>query len=154
MPADATGQSRATSLARAYVLVQVACLVALTLSGQVVSRTPVALSVQVAGVILALWAITTLRIGHFNVTPTVVPGSPLVRRGPYRYIRHPMYAAQLIFFLPPILERLAPFQIVVWVALLIVLLAKLRFEEDQLAAHHPDFLAYRHSTWKLLPFIY
>jgi methyltransferase len=40
---------------------------------------------------LRLWVIATL--GHYWTTRIVtLPGAPLVRRGPYRFMRHPNYA--------------------------------------------------------------
>ncbi len=39
---------------------------------------------------LRYWAITSLG-EHWNTRILVVPGEKLVRRGPYRYIRHPNY---------------------------------------------------------------
>ncbi len=41
---------------------------------------------------LRYWAIVTLGT-RWNTRILVVPGEPLVRRGPYRYVRHPNYIA-------------------------------------------------------------
>ena len=44
----------------------------------------------VAGQALRLWAIRTLG-ERWSVRIMVVPGAPLVARGPYRWLRHPNY---------------------------------------------------------------
>lgn len=51
-----------------------------------------ALAVVVAAQTLRWWCITTLG-RRWNTRVVVVPGLPLVRRGPYRWFRHPNYVA-------------------------------------------------------------
>lgn len=45
--------------------------------------------------VVRYWAITSLGL-FWNTRVYVVPGMPLVRRGPYRYFRHPNYAAIVV----------------------------------------------------------
>ncbi len=49
--------------------------------------------VAAAGALLGLWALSCNRPGNFNIRPTPRAGGQLVQRGPYRWIRHPMYSA-------------------------------------------------------------
>jgi methyltransferase len=51
-----------------------------------------ALVVVVASQALRWWCITTLG-PRWNTRVVVVPGLPLVRRGPYRFLAHPNYVA-------------------------------------------------------------
>jgi methyltransferase len=54
-----------------------------------------ALAVVVAAQALRWWCITTL--GHqWNTRVIVVPGLPLVRSGPYRWLHHPNYVAVVL----------------------------------------------------------
>ncbi|WP_199614319.1 isoprenylcysteine carboxyl methyltransferase family protein [Paenibacillus alkalitolerans] len=48
-----------------------------------------------------IWCIRSLGI-HWNTRIFIVPGAPLVRRGPYRFLRHPNYAVVTLelLFLP------------------------------------------------------
>jgi protein-S-isoprenylcysteine O-methyltransferase Ste14 len=51
-----------------------------------------------AGLMLALWAFATFRRARTSVIPNQ-PASHLVRTGPYRYTRNPMYLAlTLVYF--------------------------------------------------------
>jgi protein-S-isoprenylcysteine O-methyltransferase len=50
-----------------------------------------------AGVALRVWAILTLG-RHFRREVTIEPGQTLVRRGPYRLLRHPSYTGLLLNF--------------------------------------------------------
>lgn len=51
-----------------------------------------ALAVAVASQVLRWWCIATLG-PRWNTRVIVVPGLPLVDRGPYRWVRHPNYVA-------------------------------------------------------------
>lgn len=58
---------------------------------------PLGIAVELSGVGLRVWAMRTLR-GHYARTLRVVEGQPLVRRGPYRAVRHPGYASVLLLW--------------------------------------------------------
>ena len=53
------------------------------------------LALALAAQALRAWAIASLG-PHWNVRVIVVPGAPVLRRGPYRFLRHPNYAAVVI----------------------------------------------------------
>ena len=48
------------------------------------------------GAALGLWALSTNRPGNFNIRPQPRAGAVFVHRGPYRWVRHPMYSALLL----------------------------------------------------------
>lgn len=110
--------------------------------------------IHLLGVVLGLWAIKTMHLGHFNIVPDPMPEINLVTTGPYQYIRHPMYGSILLFFLPA-LSFSNDWQ--VWSsygALCITLLIKLSYEEHLLEKSHIDYPAYQQKTARLLPKIY
>ena len=53
------------------------------------------LGVVVLSQVLRWWCITTLG-PQWNTRIVVVPGLPLVARGPYRFLRHPNYVAVVV----------------------------------------------------------
>jgi protein-S-isoprenylcysteine O-methyltransferase Ste14 len=59
---------------------------------------PLGLLVEVGGVGLRVWAMRTLR-GHYARTLRVVDGQPVIREGPYRFVRHPGYLGVLLLWL-------------------------------------------------------
>jgi protein-S-isoprenylcysteine O-methyltransferase Ste14 len=138
----------------ALVLVQFACLGALALTGPILARHPLLLTLEAAALALAGWALLTMRPTNMNVTPDVRAGSVLIGHGPYRVIRHPMYAAILLGTLAIVLDAPTPLRWVIWAVLLIDLIVKLTYEEKLLAAHHPEYVALQQKTWRLAPFIY
>jgi len=78
------------------------------------------------------WAIASLG-GNWNTRIVVVPGEPVKRAGPYRFLRHPNYLVlELEFFLIPLLMR-APVTLVVFsLANLLILRQCIRLEEEAL----------------------
>jgi protein-S-isoprenylcysteine O-methyltransferase Ste14 len=113
------------------------------------------LAIVLVGVALRAWAIVTLG-RYFRREVTIEPGQRLVRRGPYRLLRHPSYTG--------IVLSLAGLGLAFgsWVgaavALLVVLvgmLPRIRVEERALGrAFGADYADYASSTWRLLPYVW
>ena len=136
------------------VLVQFVCLALLALTGPLVARQPLLLVLEAAGGFLGLWAIGSMRIGNFNITPEVRRNSALVAAGPYRWVRHPMYLAVLMVAAALVLDHFTPMRALIGLVLAVDLLVKLTFEERLLAAHHPEYAGYAQRTARLIPFIF
>ena len=110
--------------------------------------------VHILGAILGLWALKTMHLGHFNIIPDPMPHLQLVTTGPYAFIRHPMYASILIFFLPfPILHS-TPISWLVFALLGMTLLLKLHYEEHLIRHKISDYKIYQSHTKKLIPWVF
>ncbi|MBE2238711.1 MAG: isoprenylcysteine carboxylmethyltransferase family protein [Caldilineaceae bacterium] len=136
------------------VLVQFGALIALALTGPLIARHPLLLAMELAALALATWALLTVRIHNINVTPDVRRGSRLVREGPFRWIRHPMYASILIGALALVLNEATPLRWLIYAVLVANLLVKLSYEERLLVAAFPLYADYQKTSKRLLPFIY
>jgi protein-S-isoprenylcysteine O-methyltransferase Ste14 len=110
-----------------------------------------ALPFFIASLLLAGWAIKVMRLGHFNILPTIKSGAILITHGPYRYIRHPMYASLLLGGLGLLLISCSWLRLVTFLALWLVLYCKLRIEEKLLADHFPDYSLYQKRSRMLFP---
>lgn len=106
------------------------------------------------GLGIGLWAIVTIRIGNFNITPNVKQNSLLVQTGPYQFIRHPMYLALLLVTLALVGSQFSFLRLGIWMVLLVDLIIKMAFEEQLLAAHFTNYTHYQRRTYRLIPFIY
>lgn len=109
--------------------------------------------------VLGLWALGCNRPGNFNIHPAPRSGARLVRSGPYRHVRHPMYTAVMAVGLacawaaasgPGSWERPALAGLAA-TALVLVLVAKAHLEERWLLATHADYAAYRAASWRFVP---
>lgn len=107
----------------------------------------------VAGLALAVWALWAYPPGSFNIRPTPRADGQVVQRGPYRWIRHPMYSSIALCGLAC---ACAARQTWVWLALAamgLVLLAKALLEERWMVQQHPDYAAYQARTKRFVPWL-
>ncbi len=123
---------------------------------RLVARRPelAGLASVIAGASLAVWSRLVLA-RNWSGAVELKAGHELIVRGPYRLVRHPMYAGLLLMFLGTALVR-GTGQAFGAVALFFALhVWKLRAEEALLARHFPgDFAAYQQRTKVLVPFVF
>lgn len=103
---------------------------------------------------LGAWAVATMGVVNVSPLPEVRAGASLIRRGPYRRLRHPMYTAILMIAAGQIANHPGLRMIIPAVALAVVLVVKVRREERFLGQAFADYAAYREQTWGLVPFIW
>ena len=137
-----------------FVAIQFICLGIIALTGPLIARQPLWLAVELIGAALALWTLWTWRLGRFNVLPDVLASARLVTSGPYRFIRHPMYAALLLGSLGLVGNAPTPLRVGTWVVLLTDFILKLSYEEQLLAARFPEYTAYQQTSKRLIPLVY
>jgi protein-S-isoprenylcysteine O-methyltransferase Ste14 len=84
---------------------------------------------------------------------TILPGHKLVTRGVYRYVRHPIYTADVLLFIGLQL-CLNSWLVLAALALVPILVWRVRHEERQLSAAFPGYDEYRSRTKRFIPFLY
>jgi methyltransferase len=93
------------------------------------------LALALAAQALRYWSVFTLG-PHWNVRVIVVPGARPVRRGPYRYLRHPNYLAVIMEgFAIPLIHTAWITAIAFSLLNALLLKVRIRCEEEALAAH-------------------
>ena len=147
-------RKRRSLISISLVLVQFACLGLLALTGPLLASSLPLLGVELLGLGLGVWAILSMRIGNFNITPDPLEWSRLVQSGPYRLIRHPMYLSLLLATLPLVIAHFTPLRLVVWLVLLADLLVKLNYEERLLVVELPGYDRYVSQSYRLIPLLY
>ncbi|HRN51333.1 MAG TPA: methyltransferase [Anaerolineales bacterium] len=142
------------SKANLFVFIQFAAIGGLLLTGTWLPQPPALLALLAAGVALGAWAMLSMGFGNFGVSPLPLAEARFVARGPYAYIRHPMYTGLLLATLALVLAAPSPLRVMIWLVLLADLVLKLHYEEGLLAAKFPQYTEYQKRTKKLVPFIY
>ena len=108
----------------------------------------------IAGLAITLWARVMLG-RNWSGSITHKEDHELVERGPYRFVRHPIYTGMLLMVIGSALVRDtwdAAAAIVLFAA---VHIWKLRQEEALMTRYFPDsYPAYRTRTKALVPFVY
>lgn len=78
----------------------------------------------------------------------------LVTSGPYRFVRHPLYLAEMLTAFGLMLQFVQPWAFLLFVAAFAVQLVRMGFEEDILREAFPEYRAYEAATARLIPQIY
>lgn len=140
--------------AYALVSVQFLCIGLILASGGPFARSLPLLVMEIAGIVLGIWAVVVMRWRNLSVLPLVKRDAHLVTTGPYSVIRHPMYAAVLLTIWPLIIDRYSLFRLAVGLILSVDLLLKIRYEEGLLKRRFPEYAAYMKTTKRLIPFVF
>ena len=131
----------------------VAAIVVLGVTGNLLSASPFAIAAQVAAVALNVWARISFQKGTFRVT-AAPGGSSIINRGPYRFIRHPMYAAALLFIWAAAASHVSALTMAIGMAATILTIVRVIVEERLLRATYPEYLDYSQSTKALIPYLF
>jgi protein-S-isoprenylcysteine O-methyltransferase Ste14 len=108
---------------------------------------------QLLAVALSLWARASFGPGKFRVTAEPGEGT-LLRRGPYRVIRHPMYAAALLFVWASILGHLTAFNLSTGLVITLAVGVRIGHEEQLLIAGYPEYPQYSSITKRIVPYLF
>ncbi|MGA2542958.1 MAG: isoprenylcysteine carboxylmethyltransferase family protein [Verrucomicrobiota bacterium] len=128
-------------------------LLALLAKRNLFSSSPILISLQVVSLLLFLWARITFGRRSWHVVADPTEGG-LVTGGPYRFIRHPIYAGVCLFSLAGAAGHWS------WSAglcgglVLAAAVVRILCEESLVAARYPEYAQYKATTWRLLPFVY
>jgi protein-S-isoprenylcysteine O-methyltransferase Ste14 len=128
-------------------------LLVLLLTGNLLSLNVLVIAGQLGALALTVSARVAFGSQRFNFTAHPAEG-PLLERGPYRWIRHPMYAGAMLFFFATVLGHLSLLTVVVGGLVIVLLLARIQVEENLLAERYPGYEEYARRTKRIIPLIY
>ena len=134
-------------------VVMVGGFLALLAQRAVFSASPFVMAVQAIALLLLAWARWTFgrRSFHFAANPTQ---GGLITNGPYRYIRHPIYAAVSLFTWAGIAGHWSWAAFSCGLVVLVGALARIFSEEILVAARYPEYADYARHTWRMVPYIF
>ncbi|MDE3195545.1 MAG: isoprenylcysteine carboxylmethyltransferase family protein [Acidobacteriota bacterium] len=134
-------------------LAAVLCFVWLYFRSALLGDGPITIGIQAAAVALMLWARLTFGTRSFHAAANPTAGG-LVTHGPYRYLRHPIYAALLYFLWAGIAAHPSASHAVVALVATAGLAVRIAAEEKFLIAQYPEYAAYARRTRRVAPFIF
>ncbi len=141
------------ALSRLAPIGMIAALLTLFFTGALIARSPVFFGLQVLGLALNLWARASFPARTFRVGPTP-GGETFLHRGPYKYVRHPMYSAALLFFWAAIADRPSALNLGIGVALILLVRIRVHDEDAQLVARFPGYAEYARTTKAFVPMMF
>ncbi len=92
---------------------------------------------------LTVWGMWALR-RSFSIT---VEARKVVTRGPYRYLRHPVYAGEVLAAAAVTFWRMSWINAAVFIMFAVIQLVRARMEEEKLKRNFPEYEAYARKVW-------
>ena len=124
----------------------------LMITGNFFSSSPFVIAAQVLAVALMIWARRSFQSGQFSTNAEPKEGT-LMSNGPYRFIRHPMYAASLLLSWSSILGHLSTITMIIGLIITLNIANRIGVEEQYLREHFPDYTEYARKTKRILPYL-
>jgi protein-S-isoprenylcysteine O-methyltransferase Ste14 len=143
-----------TNIASAVATIAlVATIVRLFFLHAILGRGPLTIGAQALAVLLMVWARATFGIRSFHATANPTAGG-LVTTGPYRYLRHPIYAAVLLFVWSGVLSNPSRQAIALGAIASAATVVRMISEERLVRRRYPEYASYAARTARLVPFIF
>jgi len=133
-------------------LAMVVALVGLIATRALFSPSPWVVAVQLAATVQFVWARITFGERSFHAAADPTEGG-LVTTGPYRYLRHPIYASVCWFAFAGALAHRSLVTAGLGLLLLAGALARMLAEERLLLERYPEYAEYAARTKRLIPFV-
>ena len=134
------------------LLILIVAILYLLISGNLLSSSPFIIAAQLLAVALGIWARRSFQEGQFSIHAEPKKGQ-LMAKGPYKFIRHPMYTAALLLIWSGILGHISTVNIVISVIVTCVAAIRIVTEEGYLRAQYPDYAEYALKTKRIIPYI-
>jgi protein-S-isoprenylcysteine O-methyltransferase Ste14 len=131
----------------------VLCFLWLFYERAVFGNGPVTIAIQVAAAAVMVWARVTFGRRSFHAVANPTEGG-LVTNGPYRYLRHPIYAAVLYFLWAGIAAHLSLANVIVALVATAGLAVRMLAEETLIVGQYPEYAGYAARTRRVVPFVF
>jgi len=128
-------------------------LVGLLAMQELFSSSPLVIFLQAVAVLLVLWARVTFGRRSYHVVADPTEGG-LVTGGPYRFIRHPIYAAMSLFAWAGVAGHWSWNASLCGALVLASAVIRIRCEEALVAARYSEYAQYKTTTWRMIPYVY
>jgi protein-S-isoprenylcysteine O-methyltransferase Ste14 len=110
-------------------------------------------TLAISGIAVGLWAIVSMGRKTMNISPTLRSEAQLIVKGPYRFLRHPMYTGLLMFCGAFAISDQSWLGLQLWVSLLVVVGVKSGYEEGMLRRRFPEYVEYANQVKRFIPFV-
>ena len=145
--------ARLKTLSLAALLLMVVAVLGLLATNSLLARTRAGIAVQVAALLLMVWARLTFGRRSFHASADPTPGG-LVTTGPYRFIRHPIYTAACVFIWAGVLSNWSVLAASLGVLLLVGAIVRMLCEERLVVAAYPEYRDYARTTKRMVPYVF
>jgi protein-S-isoprenylcysteine O-methyltransferase Ste14 len=133
-------------------VVLVIVMISLLLRKSLLANNIVLMVVQIMAALLMIWARKTFGRRSFHAGANPTEGG-LITSGPYRYIRHPIYASIFYFIVAGVLSHVSILNIFLACIICLAIVIRIYAEEKLLVIQYPEYTNYANRTKRIIPFI-
>lgn len=137
---------------RVGFVILVLAVAGLLVRHSLLGRGVVALAVQAVAIAGMLWARVTFGRRGFHASADPTAGG-LVTNGPYRYLRHPIYASILWFVAAGALTHVSAASLLLLAVAVVGAWLRIAAEERLLLETYPEYAEYARRTKRIIPFV-
>ena len=141
------------ALSIASFLVIAGAVLGLLATHRLLSSAPVVIIVQIAALGLMVWARVVFGFRSFHAAANPTEGG-LIKTGPYRFIRHPVYTAVVAFVFTGALAHFSLLAVVLALVVLAGSIGRMLSEEHLLRQRYPDYAEYAAKTSRMIPYAF
>ena len=99
-----------------------------------------------------LWARITFGGRSFHAGANPTPGG-LVTTGPYRFVRHPIYTAILLFVWAGVAAHGTNLSVLTAIVATAAVIVRIVSEEELVTLDYPEYAEYAKHTKRIVPFV-
>jgi protein-S-isoprenylcysteine O-methyltransferase Ste14 len=135
-----------------YIIILISILVLCSIRS-IFATAPILITIQVLTFMLMIWARITFGRRSFHLAANPTDGG-LVTTGPYKWIRHPIYAAIFYFILAAACSHGTILTIMVACIACAGIAMRIYAEEKLIVMEYPEYAEYASRTKRILPYIF
>ena len=128
-------------------------LLFLVYNKSIISENLIAITIQILSIVLMIWARITFGFKSFHA-PANTYNKKLVTDEPYKWLRHPIYAAVIYFFLACIIAFPNIKTIIAVLLIVASTIVRMLLEEKSLFENFEAYGTYYKRTKRFIPFIF
>ena len=114
---------------------------------------PIVISIQVFAGLIMLWSRVTFGKRSFHASASPTSGG-LITTGPYKFVRHPIYASILYFTWAGISAHFSVINFLLGATITVGLFIRIFAEERLVEKLYPNYLLYAARTKRIIPYIF
>jgi protein-S-isoprenylcysteine O-methyltransferase Ste14 len=134
-------------------LIAVIGLTYLAYNGYIISDNLIISAIQIVAFCLMIWARILFKNRSFHLTSDTTKGG-LVTKGPYKWLRHPIYSAVIYFSLACLFAFPKVEVLIAFLFITCGLFIRMILEEKALRKSYPEYIEYSKKAKRIIPFIY
>jgi protein-S-isoprenylcysteine O-methyltransferase Ste14 len=133
-------------------IILAAALVVLILRKSFFAEGSILIVIQILAAMLMLWARLTFGLRSFHAAANPTEGG-LVTTGPYKFIRHPIYASIIYFISAAVISHPSLINLIIGAACLLGAGIRIYAEEKLIIEKYPGYADYAKRTKRIIPYV-